>query len=31
LKTGTPLRSVLQAEPAEDGDVLDLRFAIIAN
>jgi uncharacterized protein len=31
LKPGIPLRSVLQTEPAEDGDVLDLRFAVIAN
>lgn len=30
LKPGTLLRSVLQTEPAEDGDVLDLRF-VIAN
>jgi uncharacterized OB-fold protein len=30
LKPGTLLRSVLQAEPAEGGDVLDLRF-VIAN
>ncbi len=32
LKPGTLLRSILQAEPADDGsEVLDLRFAINAN
>lgn len=31
LKPGIALRSVLQTEPAEGGEVLDLRFAVIAN
>lgn len=31
LRPGTPLQSVLETEPAEGGDVLDLRFAVDAN
>jgi len=31
LKPGIRVHSILQAEPAEGGDVLDLRFAVIAN
>ena len=31
LKPGVAVQSILQTEPAEGGDVLDLRFAINAN
>lgn len=31
LKPGTRVHSILQAEPAEDGEVLDLRFVVNGN